>query len=262
MIRTCLITLLLFAPGVAFAQDVTAVLEPARSVELRSTVNGRVTRVTELEGTRVSKGDVVAEIDASVQRARVALAEVSARASGSVVRAEKLLEQAEFRRDRLVEARAKGAAQSWEVDMAEQAVAVARADLTVARDEQTRREAELALEEATLNEFSIVAPFDATVLNVSVDPGEIVDTATVIIEVGALDTLLATAFVPVEWAPALTVAKSVAASFGDGQSAEAVMRAVDPRVDPASQTIRVIVQVDNADKSLRPGEILTLHDPR
>ncbi len=259
---TSLSALFIAAAGAVFAQDVTAVLEPAQAVELRSTVNGRVTNIADLEGTIVAGGDVVAEIDASVQQARVELARIAATASGSVVRAQSVLEQAKFRRDRLAAAQSKGAAQSWEVEMASQAVAVAEADLSVALDEQNRRSAELALEQATLAEFAIRAPFDATVLNVAVDPGEIVDTATVLIEVGALGTLLATAFIPVDWATSFKTSGPVKASFEDGNSAKASVRAIDPRVDPASRTVRVIVEVENSDGALRPGEILVLHDPR
>lgn len=249
-------------PAAVSAQDVTAVLEPAQSVELRSTVNGRVTSITDLEGSLVAKGDVIAKIDASVQQARVALTQVTAEATGTIERARTLVAQAEFRRDRLQNAFKKGAAQSWEVEIAEQAVAVARADLSVAQDDQDRRAAELVLEQATLSEFEIRAPFDATVLNVAVDPGEIVDTATVLLEVGALDTLLATAFVPLEWIADMSKSGAVDASFEGGSKAEVTVRAIDPRVDPASRTVRVIVEISNDDGALRPGEIVNLRDPR
>ena len=254
--------LLALAPTFAIAQDVTAVLEPAQSVELRSTVNGRVTSITDLEGTLVKAGEVIAEIDGSVQRARVKLTQITAQASGTIERARTLLTQAEFRRDRLAAALAKGAAQSWEVEIAEQAVAVARADLIVAQDDQDRRAAELALEQATLSEFEIRAPFDATILNVVVDPGEIVDTATVLIEIGALDTLIATAFVPLDWVPDLPATGPINASLENGTKADVAIRAIDPRVDPASRTVRVIVEVANTAGSLRAGEVINLHDPR
>lgn len=260
--RQILLAAFFAVPTVLAAQDVTAVLEPAQSVELRSTVNGRVTSITDLEGTLVKAGDVIAEIDGSVQRARVKLTQIAAEATGTIERASTLVTQAEFRRDRLAAALKKGAAQSWEVEIAEQAVAVARADLIVAQDDQDRRAAELALEQATLSEFSIRAPFDATVLNVAVDPGEIVDTATVLVEVGALDTLLATAFVPLEWVPELPATGPIKASFEGGAAANVAIRAIDPRVDPASRTVRVIVEVANTSGTLRPGEVVKLHDPR
>ncbi|MEL7151869.1 MAG: efflux RND transporter periplasmic adaptor subunit [Pseudomonadota bacterium] len=260
--RLFVLAALLCLPVQAMAVDVTAVLEPLRSVELRSTVNGRVTRIVEPEGTTVAAGDVVAEVDAGVQRARVKLAEVTAGAQGSLTRAEELLNQAEFRLERITSARERGAAQSWEVESAAQAVSVAKADVTVARDELRRREAELGLELATLSEFTVRAPFDATVLNVAVDPGTIVDTATVLVEIGALDTLQASAFVPVEWARSFSGRDSVSARLETGQTVDARLRALDPRVDPASRTIRVLVEVPNADGALRPGEILVIEDPR
>ena len=262
MARLLALAIFLSLPVQAMAVDVTAVLEPLRSVELRSTVNGRVTRIVEPEGTAVAAGDVVAEVDAGVQRARVELAQVTARAQGSLTRAEELLKQAEFRLERITSARERGAAQSWEVETAAQAVSVAKADVTVARDELRRREAELGLELAKLAEFTVRAPFDATVLNVAVDPGTIVDTATVLVEIGALGTLQASAFVPIEWAPSLSGRDSVPARLENGQTVDARLRALDPRVDPASRTIRVLVEVPNEDGALRPGEILVIEDPR
>lgn len=254
--------LLAWLPLQLFAQDVTAVLEPAQSVELRSTVNGRVTEILSLEGTTVTGGEVVAKIDAAVQAARVSLAQVSADAKGAAKRAETLVDQAKFRRNRLASALAKGAAQAWEVEMAEQAVAVAEADLSVVRDEQDRRAAELALEKATLSEFEIRAPFDATVLNVAVDPGEIVDTATVLVEVGALTILQATAFVPIDWLTAVKVSEPIPATFEDGAKQDISVLAIDPRIDPASRTVRLVVEVENTGGINRPGQIVTLHDPR
>lgn len=262
MVRALHLVLFLGLPVQAMAVDVTAVLEPLRSVELRSTVNGRVTRIVEPEGTTVAAGDVVAEVDAGVQRARVELAEVTAGAQGSLTRAEELMKQAELRLERITSARERGAAQSWEVETAAQAVSVAKADVTVARDELRRREAELGLELATLAEFTVRAPFDATVLNVAVDPGAIVDTATVLVELGALGTLQASAFVPVDWATSFAGRDTVPARLESGQKVNARLRALDPRVDPASRTVRVIVEVPNEDGALRPGEILVIEDPQ
>lgn len=245
----------------SLAQDVTAVLEPTRSVELRSTVNGRVNSIVQSEGTLVTKDSIVAEIDGSVQRARLNLAQVTAEALGNLDRAEQLVTQATFRRDRIAAAKDKGAAQAWEVELAEQALAVALADLQVARDERARRAAELDLERATLAEFSVRAPFDATVLDVVVDEGEIVDTATVLVELGALDALEATAFLPVDWANALRDGARLNTRVESGGALKAAVKSIDPRIDPASRTVRVIISVENDGNALRPGEILVVENP-
>ncbi|MEL6523442.1 MAG: efflux RND transporter periplasmic adaptor subunit [Pseudomonadota bacterium] len=263
MIRAAIVTGLCLYSVHGYAQSITAVMEPDRSVELRSTVNGRVVSVVRPEGSTVTQGQVIAEIDGSVQRARVALAKVAADAKGTLERAEQLLAQAVVRRDRMVTARSRGAAQSWEVDLAQQAVAVAEADLQVAKDQVGQLQAELALEKATLAEFAVKAPFEGTVLEVAVDEGEIVDTATVLVELGSLDNLLATAFLPVEWATRLASdAERLRTRLEDNEQVEAAIRAIDPRVDPASRTVRVLIEVPNAEGQLRPGEILVIDEPR
>lgn len=258
--RAALLILSLAAP--AYAESVTAVLEPSRTVEIRSTVNGRVAALGLIDGDQVALGAPLARIDARVQEARVNLAEVIASAEGASVRAERLLEQAVARRDRIATARTKGAAQEWEVVAAEQAVAVAEADKLVAQDDLRRKQAELALEQATLTEFSIDAPFDATVLEVFVDPGEIVDTGTVLMEIGSVNDLIATAFVPVEWMPDLTRDAAVSAQTEAGTRVDAAVKAIDPRVDPASRTVRIVLSLANEAGALLPGSTLIVEAPQ
>ena len=258
--RLILAALLLTAKAAA-AATVTAILAPARTVEIRSTVNGRVAALDLIDGDRVAAGDPLAQIDGRVQEARVALADVIASAKGVSLRADRVLEEATARRDRIATARTKGAAQEWEVVAAEQAVAVAEADKLVAEDDLRRKRAELALEQATLAEFLIDAPFDATVLEVFVDPGEIVDTGTVLMEVGSIDDLIATAFVPVEWLPGLSRGAPIAASTDLGGRVDATVNAIDPRVDPASRTVRVVLRLDNSDGRYLPGTTLVVEAP-
>jgi len=259
--RVLIVAALVLSAQVALADSVTAVLEPARTVEIRSTVNGRVAVLDLIDGDRVVTGEALAQIDGRVQEARVALADVISSAKGASLRADRLLEQAVARRDRIATARTKGAAQEWEVVAAEQAVAVAQADKLVAEDDLRRKEAELALERATLAEFRIEAPFDATVLEVFVDPGEIVDTGTVLMEIGSVDDLTATAFVPVEWMPGLSRGANIAAETEAGLLVDATVKAIDPRVDPASRTVRVVLRLENADGRYLPGTTLIVGAP-
>lgn len=256
-----ILTLAVFLAGQAKAETITAVLEPARVVDLRSTVNGRVARLDLNEGDRVEAGMILAEIDARVQSARVALAEVVADASGATLRAERLLDQAATLRDRVAEARRKGAAQAWELTAAEQALAVAEADAQMISEDLERRKAELQLEQATLAEFSIEAPFQATILEVMVEPGEIVDTGTVLMSIGTISSLTSTAFVPVSWLEKLERGSELSSETEFGDRVVARVKAIDPRVDPASRTIRVVLSLDNAEGAYLPGTTLNIEAP-
>lgn len=242
----------------AAAQSVTAILEPINSVEIRPSVNGRLDEIPVSEGDQVAKGTLLAKIDAQVQRARVALAEVAANADGSVVRAKIVIEQTKALRDRVARARSKGAAQQWEVTQSEQAVQLAEADLQVAIEGAEGNQSQLALDQAILSEFSMIAPFDGTILEINTQPGEIVDTQTTVLEIGNLSKLRATAFVPLDWLDSLAVGAEINAELPDGSTATGIVSSIDPRVDPASLSVRVKIAFDNSDLSLLAGVAVTI----
>lgn len=248
--RRAVLALALLGCGPLWAQS--AVLEPAQSAEMRSTVPGRIAELAVQEGAFVEAGALLARIDGSVQSARVELARLAANAGGALARAETVLAQSADRAQRLRDAAGRGAAQSWEVEAAEQAEDLARADVQIAREVQARAAAELALEQARLAEFDIRAPFSGTVLEIFLAPGEIADTQTVILEFGAFDRLRATAFISPARAAGLAPGTLVQGQI-DGQAAEARVTAIDPRLDPVSQTVRIALEIENADGQFPVG---------
>lgn len=260
MIRALMLVGLFALP--ASAQDsVSAILEPAQDVDIRTSVAGRIVDLAADEGAQVAAGAPLVEIDSAVQQARVDLARIAAEATGALQRAETALAQAVSLRDRIARARQRGAAQAWEVTQSEQNVQLAEADLIVARETQARAEAQLALEQATLGEFRVTAPFAATVLEVFAETGETVDTQTSLITLGRLDRLSATAFVPLDWVAGLSQGSTLGVTLDDGTRADAVLDFIDPRVDPASRTVRVKLALDNASGALRVGTGLVLERP-
>lgn len=246
----------------AEAQPVTATLEPSQYVEVRAAVSGRLSQLTGEEGARVATGDVLAAIDASVQAARVRLAEAAASATGSTLRGERALAMAETARDRIVEARERGVAQDWEVERSEQTVALAEADLQMVRDELELNLGQLAMERAMLEEFRVRAPFDGTVLQVFRENGEIVDTQSVLLQVGNLATLKATAFVPVDRLAGLAPGSSIEGVLDiGGDRVDALVTSIDPRMDPASRTVRVTLEIPNPEGRYLVGSALQLELP-
>ncbi len=262
MTRTFLLILALLCQGsAALAQGISAILEPGDMVEIRSTVDGRVDQVLVKEGDEVVQGAVLATIDARVQRARVALAKIAAESTGPVARAEITIEQAKALRDRVVRARNKGAAQAWEVTHAEQALQLTEADHKVAIEGMARSQSQMELEQAILSEFSMVAPFDGTVLQVYSTEGEIVDTEMTVLELGNLDRLQATAFIPLDWLDWLQEGSEVTATVGDGKTANGTVASVDPRVDPASLSVRIKIEFDNPERTYLAGTAISIFRP-
>ncbi|MFK7752892.1 MAG: efflux RND transporter periplasmic adaptor subunit [Sedimentitalea sp.] len=243
------------------AQSVSAILEPGAFTEIRTTVTGRIAQIVVQEGAIVREGDLLATIDSRVQQARVELAEIVAASTAATERADIAIRQAADLRKRVASARAKGAAQKWEVTQSELAVELAEADRNVTLESIARNQSQLALERATLSEFSMVAPYAGTVLQIHVDPGAIVEPETTVMDVAKLDHLIATAFVPVDWLADLDVGARLSARIARGGSVVATVRSIDPRIDPASLSVRVTLEIDNRDGLLLAGSAIEIDQP-
>lgn len=255
--------LLWAAPLAALAQGVTAILEPSQSVEIRTNITGQLLSVDVMEGAQVAQGAALAQIESRTQRKRVELAQAVADADGRLQRAAAQIAQAQSLLTRLQTAQERGAAQIWEVEQAEQTVALAQADLQIARDGQLQAQAQMALEQAILDEYTLRAPFAGVVLDVLETPGAQVNAQSVLLALAQLDALEATAFIPLEWLDRIAVGQSLGAEV-DGaalQSAAVEITTIDPRIDPASRTVRIRVALDNADGAFQPGATLILQAP-
>jgi membrane fusion protein (multidrug efflux system) len=261
MMRAILLSIGMLAACPALAQSVTAVLEPSKTAEIRSTVAGRIADITVDEGDRVTTGASLIQMDNAVQMARVTVAAESSRADGQLQRAKAAVDEAAARADRIAQARTRGAAQSWEVDAAQQALRIAQAEQVMAQEAQGRAAGQLQLEEAILEEFLLRAPFDGTVLQVFKETGEIVDTQQVLIAFGHLRTLEATAFMPVTALDDLTEGQSIPATIDTGSAridTNVTVHRIDPRIDPASRTVRVTLMLANEDLDFPAGATLEL----
>lgn len=246
--------------GPIAAQTVSAILEPAQLIEVKPSVSGRIGETVAKEGSTVDAGSVLASVDANVQNARVVVAQIAANGAAGQERADIIVKQAQTLVERVARAQRKGAAQLWEVTQAEQALALAEADARLAEENTRQRTAQLRLEQATLAEFKLSAPFDGSVLRVFIEPGEIVTTETIAFEFGSLKRLRATAFVPLDWAKDLSRGDLLNAKLPNLESRNVVVFVsnIDPRIDPASQTARVTLELDNADGGVFAGTALQL----
>lgn len=203
-------------PTAARGEVVSApgVVEPAsRLVELRTEVQGRLSRVTKEAGDPVARGEVVAELSNAVEASQVALrqaelaraqavleravagarCETRARARADLAKAEATLERArlELTRTQALVERNVQPTHTLDTAKAELAATLARRDgvrawldeleageraevLAEARAEVARAQAALALAEAQLERTRIRSPLDGRVVYRYREPGEVV----------------------------------------------------------------------------------------
>jgi HlyD family secretion protein len=247
---------------------VTAVgkLDPVDSVQVGSDLSGRLIEVVVRANDRVAAGQVIARLDPEPFDNAVVQAEAQlASARAVVVQAQANLTAAERDIDQLGRLVAQGAATRAELERAQTAVEVGRANLRGARAQRDQAAAARDRAGDNLRHSAIVAPIAGVVARRYVDPGQTVVSAmqaTPLFDIASdLGQMLAK--VGVDEADIGRVAAGQAARFTVSAWPEREFRArvfsVDLAPDPAQAVVTydAELRLENADLALRPGMTAT-----
>ena len=203
------------------------------SVTLTAKVTESVRRVNFEDGDYVEAGDVLIELTNQEEEALLA----EARAN---------LDDAESQLRRHEDLSSRGLAAASELDVARSRAGAMRARLNsiVAR----------------MRDRLILAPFSGMLGFRQVSPGTMLSPNTPITSIDDISVIKLDFTVPESVIGSMTpgakiVAKSV--SF-PGRDFEGVVRTVGSRVDPVTRAITVRAHIENADRALRPGMLLTV----
>jgi multidrug efflux pump subunit AcrA (membrane-fusion protein) len=159
-----------------------------------------------------------------------------------------------------------------EADLAavqQQAEAIARTQSLAAEKEQEQQVAQATLEVAKselaearlqLERRRLKAPFAATVVAVSRQPGEWLEPGTVVLRLIQLDRLRVEGFVSADQAILMAPGQRVRIVF-PGDVVEPVsgeITFVSPEVEPVNQQVRIWAEFENPEKRIRPGLVTTM----
>lgn len=220
----------------------TGTLRPLLEAEVRAKTAGQVLEVTAREGEAVQEGQVLARIDPTELRARVAgrEAELAAARSQLALANKTLQQQRALANQGFISRNAlQNAESSFEVAQAR--VGTARAELAVARE---------ALENTVLR-----APFAGSVAARLADPGERVAVDAPLLRIVDLTRLALEVNVPAENIGEVRVGQPLTfrvQGFGERRFTGAVER-INPTTSEGTRSIPVHVVVRNDDRSLRAG---------
>ena len=210
--------------------DVQAVgsLKSSQGVMLRPEVSGRIARLGFSEGQRVRRGQLLVQLDDTLQQAQLKQAEAQASiARTNLQRSRELL------------------AQNF---VSQSAVDQNAASLQVA-------EAQVALAQAQLARMRVLAPFDGTAGLKLVDIGDYVKDGADVVNIEDLTALTVQFAVPERYIDRLRVGQpvDVAVDALPGRSFKGRVQAVDSQVDANGRALQVLAQVDNPGALLKPG---------
>jgi membrane fusion protein (multidrug efflux system) len=212
----------------------TATLRANESATIKPEIAGRVTKIAFTEGGTVKKGDVLFEMDDSVQRAALAQANANVSATRNNMNRYKELEETR---------------------------AVARAEVETAQAAYNAAAANVSLAKANLAKMTIRAPFDGQAGIRSVSVGDVVDPSRDLVTISQTTPLRVLFDLPERYLPLVQAGQTVNFSVESHPDVnfEASVNAIDSTIDPVTRAVRVQATTPNENNLLLSGQFATLN---
>lgn len=255
MIQRVLISLSLWLlPIVVHGAPLGCLVTPERVAEIGTPVAGVLASVAVERGDRVRKGQTLAVISSSVERAGVDAADTRARSAADIGASRANLQLARQRYERTVDLHRRAFVSQQALDQAEAEFRVAEQKLAQSIDQQQLNRRELQIAQAQLGQRQLRAPFDGVVIDRMAQPGERVEDRP-LMRIASIDTLRAEVAVSASQFGVIAEGDSAWLTPGlpGAQPVSALVELVDPIIDPASNTFRVRLRLDNAGHAVPAG---------
>lgn len=238
----------------AAAATFDCVMNPALTVKLGSPVPSIISEVLVDRGDRVKKGQVVARIESSVEKAAVAANEARASSDAEIEAKQAMYDQKSGVFKRKTDLQAHNIASTQDVETAQAEYNVAKQDVVLAQLNKKMAELELDRARALLEQRTIRSPLDGIVVERTLGPGEYVRPDANIMTLASIDPLNVEAYLPVRYFGQIKVGDTAVVHPDDpvGGDHEAKVSIVDEVFDAASGTFGVRSALPNPD-NLLPG---------
>ncbi|MCE5246518.1 efflux RND transporter periplasmic adaptor subunit [bacterium] len=241
------------------AIDVTGTLTAKFEAAVRAEYSAVVRDVYVAEWVKVRKGQALARLDLrepETQALRAKAAAASAKAA--LLEAEARARQAEREGARMEQLKANGLATQQALDDAKTAREAAAAALEAARGQLRAAEEDARYADTRLDKATIRAPIDGAVALRTCNPGDLVGepgAGTPMFRVVDNSRLDLTVEVPAARFADLQEGAPLEFSVDafPGRAFQGRISHVNPAIDEASRTVKVLAAVDNADDQLRAG---------
>lgn len=206
---------------------VQAVLSPKRQAVIASGIDAKIIKLKLESGDRFKKGEVLVEYDCAMDYARLQEAQSRQRVTQKQLEAfEKLL----------------GLDSASEMEV------------TMARESNEQNKAVVAQVEGRLKYCRHVAPFDGRITKKMASQYETVQSGRVILDISSLEPLRAEFLIPSKWLRWLNVGTALNIYISEtDRSYAAKIVAIHGEVDPVSQSIQVVAEMEDYHEELLPG---------
>ncbi len=218
------------AESVTLSDDIQAVgsLKSDRGVMVRPEVSGRIAKLAFANGGKVQKGQLLVQLDDTLQQAQLKQAEAQAGIARTRLNRNRELQSQGF--------------------VSQSAVDQTVADLQVA-------DAQVALAQAQISRMKVMAPFSGTAGLRKVDEGDYVKDGADIVNLEDLSAITVQFALPERTLDRLRVGQSIDLTLDalPGRTFKGRVTALDSGVDANGRALQVLARVENSGALLKPG---------
>ncbi|WDR01433.1 efflux RND transporter periplasmic adaptor subunit [Devosia algicola] len=221
---------------------VTGTLAPVRQVQLNSQISGPVLSVAVDTGDVVSARQVLVQIDTEALNIQFE----QQRSSAEATRVQ--LSLAESQLDRTLTLADRGLSSSSVVEQAQSSVDGLRANLKALQGQ-------VSAAQISLNNATVLAPFDGIVASRSAQPGQTIAAGSPLLTIVDLSKVQLQANAPVSTSGRIKAGQQVSVTFDGlpGRTFEGTVERLAPLALQGTRVIPIFIALDNADLLLRGG---------
>ncbi|MGI9285278.1 MAG: efflux RND transporter periplasmic adaptor subunit [Pseudomonadales bacterium] len=252
----CLLLLGIFSwpSGASVIEELDCIIEPEMTIELSTSVDGIVDSVAVDKSDRVKKGQVLAQLEASVEQAAVAVAAAQAKMDDDIRAKQVNKKFADRKKRRAAELFEKKVGSSYDKDEAETEARLAQLALEQAHNDKKLAQLELQRAEAALKLRTVTSPAAAIVVDRYVHPGESVKDKP-LLKLAQIDPLRIEIIAPSELYGSIQpgMQAEIFPEAPANDSYLATVSVVDNIIDAASGTFGIRLTLPNPDYKVVGG---------
>ncbi len=224
------------APALPAPMEIRAQLKPKRYTTLAAEIGAKVRRIVHPEGSSFAEGDLLAEFDCTVQEAQLASAQAALFGAEKNLESNRKLEQV-------------NSASKLEVDLALSEADKARADVAQLK--------------AMVQKCKVIAPFPGVVAEQKVREQQFLQAGQPMLEIVDASRLEVEFMVPSRWMAWVTAGAVFKIQVDElHRSFSGRVTRIGVRADAVSQSIKLVGELQDADRKLRPGMSGRIQFPR
>jgi RND family efflux transporter MFP subunit len=245
------------------AVAIEGVLKPNKQVTLNSPLSAVIAEIPVVEGQRVTRGTLLVQMDDELQRVALQSAEAEAQSNAAIEVARLGMVEAQLQVQRLQRLAKADAAADWELEQMQTRAAQAAAEYRRTQDAQALAHLRTQAERVRLDRHRVKAPFDGEILRIDAEAGASKQPEDALLTLVSLSKLKAEFYFPSTVYGRIAVGDAVKLQIEHPRFSDidAEVLTLDPVIDPASLTFRVVFEVDNTPYQLPAGLSVTYTPP-